>query len=461
MLLDLLPVSLRKYLQMSKRQRKSEMQMTLWYMPIIYIGLALFLVAATLFMDLFIDLAPYTHEIFHFSASVTRTLVSTLIGGILTLSAFTLNSLLVVLTTFSGQFSPRMLLNFISDKQTQHALGIFNGSFIYVLVLFLFIGSSEKEIFVTVPVVTIALAFIAAVTFIYFINHATTWMQVHNITYSMKEVSEKIIYKTLREDLEPHRIINPGDLMEKERETATLVKVNKSGYLQLVDYRAMIAEAKKDQIIIELHSQVGDYILEGNLFFSFWGPDVTNVDKGKYMNMIEVGHKETEIQDIQMGMHKLAEIAIKAIGNDDPKTASNTIHQMAELMLSVDSYITFSPYLADKNQQVRVIMKEETFEYYIYRGFGFIRHYAKDNHLIITEIVSGLAMVAESIDQTKHEVIWRFACNTLDHIERKLIYELDKTFLLEEFYRLAKITNHIDGYREIERKFYPSANENV
>ncbi|UOQ93925.1 DUF2254 domain-containing protein [Halobacillus shinanisalinarum] len=142
---------LKKYLQMSKRQRK--MQMTLWYMHIIYIGLALFLVAATLFMDLVVDLAPYAQELFHFSASVTRTLVSTLIGGILTLSAFTLNSLLVVLTTFSGQFLPRMLLNFISDKQTQHALGIFNGSFIYVLVLSWFIGSSEKEVFVTVPMV--------------------------------------------------------------------------------------------------------------------------------------------------------------------------------------------------------------------------------------------------------------------------------------------------------------------
>lgn len=461
MLLELLPVSLRKYLQMSRRQRKSEMQMTLWYMPVIYIGLALLLVAITLFLDLVVDLAPYTFEIFHFSASVTRTLVSTLIGGILTLSAFTINSLLVVLTTFSSQFSPRMLLNFVSDKQTQHALGVFNGSFIYVLVLFLFIGSSEKEIFVTVPLVTIALAFVTAVTFIYFINHATTWMQVHNITYSMRKVSENIIYKTLRKELEPHRIKNPGDLMEKERESARVVKAKKSGYLQLVDYRGIILEAKKDDIIIELYSQVGDYILEGNQFFSFWGPGAMHVDKDKYINMIEIGHKETEIQDIQMGMHKLAEIAIKAIGNEDPKTAANTIHQMAELMLSVNSYITFSPYLADKDHQVRVIMKEETFEYYIYRGFGFIRHYAKDNHLIITEIVSGLAMVAESIDQTKHEVIWKFACNTLDHIERKLIYELDKAFLLKGLYRLAKLTNHINEYYEIERKFYPSANENV
>ncbi|MFD2924693.1 DUF2254 domain-containing protein [Halobacillus naozhouensis] len=461
MLLDLLPISLKKYLKMSKRQRKNEMQSTLWYMPIVYIGLAVLLVAITLFLDLVVNLAPYTFEIFHFNAPVTRTLVSTLIGGILTLSAFTINSLLVVLTTFSGQFSPRMLLNFTSDKQTQHALGIFNGSFVYVLLLFLFIGSAKEEVFVTIPIVTITLAFITAVTFIYFINHAITWMQVHNITDSMREVSEKIVYRALGNELEPYRTNEKGDLMEEDRKQAEEVKIEDSGYLQLVNYREMVTEARKDNIMIELHSQVGDHILEGNILYSFWGPGAANVDRHKYLQMVEMGHKETEIQDIHMGMHKLAEIAIKALGNDDPKTATNTIHQMTELMLSINSYITFTPYLADDNQQVRVIMKEETFEYYIYRGFGYIRHYAGDNHLIITEIISGLAMVAASIEESKHEVIWRFGCNTLDHIENKLIYELDKTFLLKEFYELAKITNNIEEYKGIAEKFYPSANENV
>ncbi|WP_256464124.1 DUF2254 family protein [Halobacillus amylolyticus] len=204
-------------------------------------------------------------------ASVTRMLVSTLIGGILTLSAFTLNSLLVVLTTFSGQFSPRMLLNFISDKHTQHALGIFNGSFIYVLVVFLFIGNSSKEMFTATPTITIGLAFIASITFIFFINHATTWMQVHNITYSMKQVSKEMINQTLRKDLEAHRTKEKGDLMEEERKNAQSITSKKSGYIQLADYRTMIREAREDNIIFKLHYKVGDYILEGNQIISFWG----------------------------------------------------------------------------------------------------------------------------------------------------------------------------------------------
>ncbi|RWZ52315.1 DUF2254 domain-containing protein [Halobacillus fulvus] len=455
MLLDLLPLSVRKYFEMSKRQRKHEMQMTIWYMPALYITLAIISAIITLILDLTFEVNQYMPDFLQIHADSTRILVSTLIGGILTLSAFTLNSLLVVLTTFSGQFSPRMLLNFVEDRKTQHAIGIFNGNFVYVLVVFLFIGNSGTEQFSAIPVVTIFLAFLSAITFIYFINHATMWMQVHNITYTMKKSSEEIINKTLKEDIEAFRTEDPGSLLEEYKEQAQIVRAVKSGYLQIVDYRRMIEEAQKDNIIVQLHAQVGDYILKGNDLVSYWGEETGEVDHMKYCHMIEIGHKETELQDIQMGMHKLAEIAIKSLGNDDPKTATDTIHKMAELMLTVEDYITFTPYLTDHDHQVRVILQEESFQYYIYRGFGYIRHYAKDNHLIITEMVKSLAMIAQSISPSKHQLLWEFACNTLDHIEREVIYELDKTFLLNNVKKLALITDNILDYYAIEEKFYP------
>ncbi|WP_079477148.1 DUF2254 domain-containing protein [Halobacillus salinus] len=453
MILDLLPVALKKYFEMSKRQRKHEMQMTIWYMPAVYISLAIVIGFVTLFFDLRIEMYNYVPSIFHINSDATRVLVSTLIGGILTLSAFTLNSLLVVLTTFSGQFSPRMLLNFVSDKRTQHALGIFNGSFIYVLVVFLFIGNSSDEFFVAVPFLTILLAFISALTFIYFINHATTWMQVHNITFTMKKTSEEIINQTLSKELESYRTTEAGDTKEIEREDEVPVGAIKSGYLQLIDYRQMIQEAEKDDIIIQLHSQIGDYTLKGNKLISYWGPGADKVDEQKYCRMIELGHKETEIQDIQMGMHKLAEIAIKAIGNDDPKTATNTIHQMAELMLTVEDYITFTPYLTDSQKQVRVILLEESFDYYIYRGFGYIRHYAGDNHLVITEMIRAFAMISESIDSSKHASLWTFACNTVEKMDPDALYELDKNFLLASLEKLAQKTENMKAYHRIEERF--------
>ncbi|WP_226676082.1 DUF2254 domain-containing protein [Rossellomorea aquimaris] len=461
MIKKMLPLSIRKYLLMSKRQRMHEIRLTIWYMPILYICLAVLLVAITLYLDLTLEISQYTFDLLSMDASVTRILVSTLIGGVLTLSAFTLNSLLVVLTTFSGQFSPRMLLDFISDRQTQHALGIFNGSFVYVLLLFLFIGSSKKEMFVAAPMMTIGLAFLSAITFIFFINHASTWMQVHNITYNMKQVSEVMIHQTLKKDLEAHRTTEDGDIMEEEKKNILHVKAKHSGYIQLVDFQGMIQLAQKENLVLQLHYKVGDYVLAGNEVLSLWGPETDNIFTDSYLQFIEMGHKETEIQDLQMGIHKLAEVAIKSLGNDDPKTASNTIDQMADLMLTVEDQLTFTPYLIDQEDRIRVILQSEPFDYYLYRGFGYIRHYAKDNHLIITEIVRALALLAESIQPSKHRDLWAFACNTIDHIEREVIYELDKTFLLQEVHKLARLTGHFRDYKEIEDKFYPNANKNT
>ncbi|SEA87343.1 Uncharacterized membrane protein [Thalassobacillus cyri] len=452
MLSKFLPIELRKYFQMSKRQRQHELQNTLWFTPFIYVASALFLIAITLYLDYQVEISQYVPSFFHAQATSSQTLLAALIGGILTLSAFTLNSILVVLTTFSGQFSPRMLVNFVADRSTQHVLGIFHGSFVYVLVVFLFVTSQRNEYFVAIPGTTVFLAFLTVMVFIFFINHAVTWMQVHNITITMNDASKEIIRESLRNELEEFRTKEPGDLYDRYKGEEVIATAPRVGYIQLIQFNTILEEARKDDIIIKLHTKVGDFTLENNRLFSYWGPGKDNIDEVKYRSLIEIGHKETEIQDIKMGMTKLAEIGVKGIGNNDPNTTINTIHQMADLLVSVDSYITFTPYLQDSAEQVRIIMDSEDFGYYLYRGFGYIRHYARENYPIITEIIVALTLAAQSIDPDKHDTLWDFANNTVDHIGTEFIYDMDRKYLLDKLYDLALMTDHEFDYYKAERR---------
>ncbi|WP_430788013.1 DUF2254 domain-containing protein [Virgibacillus flavescens] len=450
MFLKLLPHSVKKYFLMSKRQRRHELQLTLWRTPFYYILATFFLVALTLYVDVGLGLAQYTNDFFQAGFDTTRLLISSLIGGILTLSAFTLNSLLVVLTTFSGQFSPRLLQNFVKDKQTQHVLGIFNGSFVFVLIMFLVISSHPVDYFVAVPLVTAGIAFITALTFIYFINHATAWMQVHNITDGMKKVSEDIITGSLKQDLESYRVKEPGELYKSLETKKKFVRSPKSGYIELIDFYPLVEQAKKDNIIIKMETRVGGFTLVDNLLFSYWGPGAENINEEKYRDMIVIGHKELEIQDLKLTLNKLSEVAIKAMGNDDPKTATNTIHQLSDLLLTLDNHITFSPYLADPDKQVRLITSTDDFDFYLYQGFGTIRHYAQKNYPIITEMIASLEKLAKSIDSSRHEDLWKFAKNTIDHVYTEFIFDLDRDLLLKKVYELAEATDNIKGYYEIE-----------
>ncbi|CDQ38115.1 hypothetical protein M948_07285 [Virgibacillus sp. CM-4] len=453
MLVKLLPPSISKYLQMSKPERQYELRLTLWWTPLLYVIVTFLFAAITLYLDVGIGLAQYMPVFFKAEFETTRLLISSLIGGVLTLSAFTLNSLLVVLTTFSGQFSPRLLQNFVKDKQTQHILGVFNGSFVYVLIMFLFISSKPVDYYTAVPFVTVLIAFFAAIVFIYFINHATTWMQVHNITDMMNDVSEGILNGVFSQELEEIRTSQPGDMLEHDYPQSKTVMSPKSGYIQLILFKDLIKEARKDNIIIKMEVRVGSFVLNGNQLFTYWGPGADNVDEAKYVQLIRIGHKETEIQDLKFGLNKLGEIAIKAIGNDDPKTASNTIFQVTDLLLTLEKNVTFSPYLVDEYKQVRLILGVDNFEYHLYQGLGVIRHYAQKNYPIITDIIAALTRLAGAVDEKHHDVIWGFASNTIDHIYTEFIFDIDRRLLLRNLYKLAEITGNFENYHYIEQHF--------
>ncbi|AQQ55474.1 hypothetical protein B0X71_20185 (plasmid) [Planococcus lenghuensis] len=450
MLVKFLPREIRKYFRMSRRQRKHEIHQSLWFKPLAYVMAAAVLAIITLFIDMQVDLSVRA-SFFAFNHETTRTLVSTLIASILLLSAFTLNILLVFLTTLSSQFSPRMLQDFIATRETQHFVGLFNGSFIYVLLLFLFMNNFRQDEFVLVPLLTVFMTFSTAIIFLFFINHAIYWMQVHNITWNMRLISEEIIQKNLTEDMEKLKVVKAGDLKEELRKHAKIVKAPAAGYIQLVDFQGMVSAAQKDDIILALHERIGDFMLAGNPLFSYWGPGADKVDEEAYTKFFAFGNKETEIQDNYAAMSKLAEVAIKSINNGDPRSAINAIYQLANLMRAIDEHITFTPYLADSDKQVRVITREQHFEGALYRGFGMIRHYAKGDLPIIIEIVSALRMLAQSSNPIRHTDIWRFAENTIENVSQEIIYDIDRDLLLEKLDLLANATGNGTEYEKLKK----------
>lgn len=447
-----MPLPMRKYFQMSSKQRKHELQMTLWSMPLIYIAGSALIVILTIVLDLQLNISRFVHPWLSAGGEATQTLVSALIGGILTLSAFTLNSLLVVLTNFSDQFSPRMMFNFIADKTTQHLLGIFHGSFIYVLFIFLFLTNNENEYYSAIPVISVLLAALTIITFIFFINHASSWMQVHNFTYSMKKTSKITIQESLKHEVEEHRSYEPGDLMRSQQTSKEILTIKESGYIQMINFKEMVEEAKKDNIIIQFYIKVGDFSLKNNRLFSYWGPGQNNVNSDKYLHMIEMGHKKTEIQDMKMGITKLSEVAVKAIGNSDPETALTTIHHIADLLLSIEEEISFTPYLQDDEKQTRMILQSEDFEHYLHKGFGYIRNYAKHDYTMITELIVVLSMMSQSISADKLNILWNFGSNTTDLIAKNFIFDLDRRYFLEKLYELAMFTGHEIDYVAAEKK---------
>ncbi len=436
---------IKKYLKMSRRQRKSELKSTIWFMPFWYIVGAVCLSLLTYYLDYVVDVSLYLPVGIGFSGQTLQVLLSALVGGVLTLSAFTLNSLLVALTTFSGQFSSKMLVNFVSDRATQHVLGIFNGSFIYVLLNFLYVTHGEEEYVVATPVLSILTAVTAAITFIYFINHTATWMQVHNISFNMNTKS-KLVQASLEEELKPYHLdknVGKDDLPSES--DGKVIKTNQSGYLQVADFSRLMKQANRDDVLLKFDVRIGDFVIAGTPLITYWERgQVMNPDY--YLKSIEIGVKQTEIQDLEYGLIKLAEVAIKALGHNDPLTVTNTIHQIADLLKSIGQSKNFSPYLFDEDQELRIILNQKDFGYYLHRGFASIREYADQNSIIITALLTMVAQLSKTMDRVAHKDLWEFARQTILGFDNYSLYENDCLSILEPLAELAKVTDNEEDY---------------
>ncbi|MCM2676278.1 DUF2254 domain-containing protein [Alkalicoccobacillus plakortidis] len=433
---------------LSYHQVKYELKSNVWLICLFYglIGTAIAGIAYYADMHMLFGLdAP---NFFQADYELTRQIVSSLVAGIITLNAFTLNSILVVLTNFSGQFTPRMLTTFISDRRTQHLLGIFNLSFVFILLTFFLIDEEVASYYALIPTLTILVMLLAVVSFVVFINHTIKWMQVPNIMQNMKNESQQQILTTLVKDLEEFRTSEPKrNIADQLNGEGMTISATKSGYIQIVDYKRLIKYAQSVDTVIRFEKRIGEFVLKGTPLLTYWKNGRFPIEPKEINKRVFIGSKKTEVQDIEFGINKLKEIAIKSLGNDDPHTASNAIFQLTDLLLSISKVSRFSSYLTDSNNELRVIIKKESFAFYLNSTFSHITLYAKEDPVITNDILEAMTLLVQSIDKQYHECSWKFALMVAKGYAAPFSFEYNEQKFYRSLEKISDTTGHQDDYQ--------------
>ncbi|OIU68857.1 hypothetical protein BHE18_17390 [Rossellomorea aquimaris] len=445
---------------MTKLEKWSVLYSNLWLTPMIYALLSLIFVFVTLWADLEMNVYKGMPSFLKVDYALTKTILSTLTAGILSLTTFTFYGVLGALSTFSSQFSPRILKNFMMNKVTQRTLGIFSGSFLYVLFCLFFINEDTAQAYSLIPSAAVLTALLTISTFAIFINHIVNWLQVTNLTEQIKQESVNIIESSLVNELKPHKAEKPDDVkMQVPGGEGKQMYAKQSGYLQKTYFNALIRQAAEDNLIIRLDNRIGSFVFRSTPVLTYWHPSPDfELDEGLYSGMFEIGKNQTEVQDIEFSINKFVEIAIRALGNDDPKTATNIIYQIGDLLIQISEMEVFSPYLTDEDGNLRVILKNLTYADYLYRGFASIRHYAKKDAVITGELLSVLNAIAHAIDEKDHKHVWDFTKYTISGFEQGLLYDLDMYRFRDLLKDIAETTGNEDGCKELMDKLDDKAN---
>src|SRR5690625_5307300 len=142
-----------------------------WFLPTVYGMLSLILVFVINIADawLIASIKDQIPKQLLTSKDTAKKLYAALVTAILTMTTISFSVIMVILTTYSTQFSPRTLQDFMRSRTTQHVLGIYCFGFIFALLLLIFVdhGNSVTGPFFMVGIVIVFLSFFVFFIYLY------------------------------------------------------------------------------------------------------------------------------------------------------------------------------------------------------------------------------------------------------------------------------------------------------
>ncbi|KGP90121.1 hypothetical protein N780_06960 [Pontibacillus chungwhensis BH030062] len=414
-----------------------------WFLPSVYSILSIIAVGVTTIADLFFveDFAKVIPSIFLTNRSIAMSLYTALITSILTMTTISFSSIMVVLTTYSQQFSPRTLQDFMSDRTTQHVLGVYVFGFIYTLCNLLLL-TKDKERLLASPFLTVLVAITTLGFFVVFIHHSTRWVQVNNLIGKIQHETYDVIGRTFSE--KQYDVFQEWDQKEVEEVQSNLnrvVYVERSGYLQHIEFKAFIQWAKQNNITAWMHVQVGDYVEKGIPLFSYrTNEGEADINESAGLNCMIVGKERTSLQDIEFSIQKLVEIALRAIspGINDPHTAINCINRIGSLLAELGHKYKPFRYYTDNEESLRIVLKPKPYSEYLYKSFYQIRLYGKNDVSVMNGVLEALYKTALVNEGEIIEDIWKFSVYIIDGIKDEGYHEVDLNVIRDIASELAK-----------------------
>jgi uncharacterized membrane protein len=291
-------------------------------------------------------------------ASTARSILTTIAGGIISLTVFSFSMVMILLNQAASQMSNRMLDSMIGNRFQQIILGFYIGTIVYSLFLMSTIRDITSGIYV--PALSIYLLLLFTVVdiflFIYFLHYVTQSVKFETI---INRIHEKTLL-TLRHHCCPEK----ASIFTPDEKKAQTIYMPSSNYYQGFNKPSLLRLAEKHDMLVQMLHSPGSYLLEGSPLLIVSGEKkLHKEDIGELVVAIDLYSGQPIEKNSYYGYHQLAEVAIKALspGINDPETAVLSIHALTDLFrFRLFNYLPLT--LADENKVIRVAMKELSFE---------------------------------------------------------------------------------------------------
>lgn len=390
----------------------SELKSTFWFVPVIIIvGAILF---AILILSIDGNLALQNEGIRRFffigSSASARSVLSTISGAMIGVAGTVFSVTLVALTLASSQFGPRLIRNFMYVRLNQVVLGTYISTYIYCLIVLNTIKDTEDYKFI--PSLSILFAILFAVMnivlLIIFIHRIAISIQadhvISEISVSIGKEVKKLFPET--QDDDPEEVILP----DVEKEIASYkneisIPATQYGYVQYIDIDTLLKLATESKGLIKLNYRPGSYIVKGIDLGTLYYHDIEDDVLEKIQRQFILGSSRTSRQDIELSIHQMVEIAIRALspGVNDPYTAISCIDNLTATLCYLSTKKFPPSYRFDDEENLRVITNAYNFELVTDVAFNQIRLYSFGNTAVVIKLMDALVLIHKMVKTPKYK----------------------------------------------------------
>jgi uncharacterized membrane protein len=392
------------------KQWWGELQSSLWFVPASIVLCAVALAVGLVEADALAgdELPERWPRLFGASAEGTRGMLATIAGAQITVAGVVFSITVVALALASGQYTPRILRNFMRDRANQVVLGLFVGVFAYCLVVLRTVRGGDEGRFVPSLAVffSFALALVGVGALIFFIHHIATAIQASSIIAAVAEETlaavDRLFPQELGEGPEEAGEEDAGE-GELERRAAALdwraIPALKNGYIQNVDEDALLGFAAEAGAVLRMERGVGEFVVAGTPLVSLARADGRGGPAGQAEEAVNelfaIGRYRTVEQDVGFGVRQLVDIALKALspGVNDTTTAVTCVDYLTAILARLLRRRFPSRHRFDRGE-LRVIARSQTFERLLAAAFDQIRRNAEGNVAVIVRLFGGLELLA-------------------------------------------------------------------
>jgi len=343
-----------------RRLLRAKLEVALWPVPVALT------VGAILLADLVSRIPTSTAQTLlilpDFGPSTALAVLSAIATGMLTFTGLVAAVILLALQFGASQLSPRLLRTLVGRSPAKWALGISIAAFVYSLLVIGEVSPKGRSSEVPALAVEISIVLvIAAIAASLYLLHATTQsLRVARVATEVAHRGLEVIEETYPRSV-GETAAEPPALPEGQ--PAVVYWPGAPGVIAGVETRDLVLLASREQMVVELISAVGDSVEPRAPLMHVWGSGSTS----KLTGMIVVSDERTFDQDPMFAFRILVDVAIRALSPavNDPTTATQCLHRIEALLISVGNHALEADVGRDGSGAVRLIVPSPSWDDYV------------------------------------------------------------------------------------------------